>query len=68
MRSASVMTKSIVSFLSQFSIPSKQQEKNYESSETELLQERNSKFYKININEAVQRVQENYFLERRSFL
>ena len=68
MRSTSVMTKSIFSLLSQLSIQSKQQDKNYESSEIELLQERNSQFYKTNINEAVQRVQENYFLERRSFL
>lgn len=64
----SLTTQSIFSFLSQFLIEFKQKEDTSQFNKTEAINDDGIRSCQADVNKRIQRVQENYFLERRTFL
>ncbi|MEG4799914.1 hypothetical protein QUB63_08200 [Microcoleus sp. ARI1-B5] len=46
----------------------KSKEENYQSNKADCINDEKTRPFQTDVNQRIQRVQENYFLERRSFL
>jgi len=68
MKSALLTAKSIFNFLPQISIKLEHHKVVPDLNRTEPRQEPNARFYQVNEAKSMQRIQKNYFLERRTFL
>ncbi len=68
MKLLSLTTQSIFSSLSHFLVKFKCKEDRPQFDETKFLNERTSSSYQADVNKRIQQVQDNYFLERRTFL
>lgn len=68
MKSLSLTTQSIFSFLSRCLIELKPEEETSQFNKTESTNDDGTRFHQTDANTRVQQAQESYFLERRSFL
>ncbi|MBD1903671.1 hypothetical protein NDI44_27645 [Trichocoleus sp. DQ-A3] len=68
MKSVLLTAKSIFNFFPQVSIKFEQHKEIPKLHKTELMQEPNDRFYQANVAKSMKRLQDNYFLERRTFL
>jgi hypothetical protein len=68
MKSLSLTTQSIFSFLSQFLIKLKHEEDTSQINKTESTNDDQIHSCQADAKKRIQHVQENYFLERRNFL
>ena len=68
MKSALLTAKSIFNFFPQFSLKVEQHKGIPDLNKTGPMEEPNDRFYQANVAKSMQRLQENYFLERRTFL
>gem|GEM_PF-3557367 len=68
MKSSSLPTQSILSFLSRFLIGIKHKQDTSQFNQTESINDEGNCPFQANANKEIQRVQEHYFLERRTSL
>ncbi len=68
MKLLSLTTQSIFSSISHFLVKLKHKENSSQFNETEFLNERKSSSRQADVNRRIKQVQDNYFLERRTFL